>query len=648
MGFRRVYAPCYGIGALGHVAYQQAAKFRVYEFPPDQGLGKIQVYSPSKVFLGELSTDVRDVVLTGYDFQYGAEGSISFSLELNEEPEFPIVRFAEVVFWIGDDKVFRGYIWKYPGPEKRIDETFKYTGYGMAKRFEKRKIAFVVGLNLYNIDSIAVSGSTVTVYADQTLGYTEVEALGCICVVTDALDSDNDGRFDIIDVGSNYIRLTNPAGVVQAISKGLLYIYPREWSDPTTKISDLVKQVMGNYMDNIPISRTTALVDPTPAAVIGGPVDLDGMALDEFVKQMRKVVPENYLYVDADARVVFREKGDAIVATLVIGYDVETASETRDDDGVVNRLFVNRKVGKEDQRAGFINGGVASNETSIADVGVLEAEEDVPVYWSNALCQSFAEKQVALLSQTRTTVTLKDVPWAYYPIGLWRIITQPRRRASILADCEATTGWEWDSEMITLTADASERVFGARSLKAEFDETAEGLAWTYAVDFVVIDPERLEFFYKAGRLGQRIIFGYGENSYTENEVEVYGYSNQWRQKVIDISAFSGGRIREIGFRVEEANSGEGAAEAGIGEPGYPIMHSFSIMPVEDFRVDNIQVISTSSEHKTIELVNVKGKNRDGLKAMDLTFGVRDVGLDGEIVGLARSLKTSRLALRESN
>lgn len=314
----------------------------------------------------------------------------------------------------------------------------------------------------------------------------------------------------------------------------------------------------------------------------------------------------------------------------------------------MNRLFVNRKVGKEEKRAGYINGAVASDETSIAEIGLLESEEDVPVYWSDALCQKFADAQIQIMKDPKRTLILKDVPWGYYPIGLWKIITQPKRRTNVLNECESTSGWVWDSERVTFTADIAEKVFGARSLKAVFDEGAIGASWTYDLNFVVIDPILIRLMYKAGRIGQRVLFGYGETSYLENTVELYGYSTQWRPRIIDISSFSKGKIGQIGFRIEDASTGEGAAEVGIGTPGFPILHSFSIERPEDFRFDKIEIISTASQHDIIELVNVKGKCRDGEKSMELTFGARSVGLDGEIVGLARSLKTTKLALRESN
>jgi len=651
MGFRRILAPCYGIGAYGQNAYQQASKFRVYQFPPDIGLAKIQVFSPTRVFLGDLGLDIKEVPVASYEFHYGAEGGIDFNLELNEEPDFPIVRFAEVVFWIGDVRVFRGYVFKYPGPEKKVGESWKYSGHGMGKRLEKRKIALKVGINIYNIDAISISGNTVTVTTQDPLGYTEEEALYNVCIVSNAENSDNDGRFEISDVGTNYVKFLNPAGENQSLNIGLLTILPREWSDPTTRISTLIAQVISEYMDNIPISRVPTLIETSPQAVTGDVVDLDGMALDEFFKLMREVAPEFYLYVDAQSRIVFREKEERIVAVAIIGYDgFEQANEIRNDNDVVNRWFVNRKAGKEEVKAGFKNGGFAQDDTSIAEIGLLESDKDVPVYFGNALCDALAEALLEDSKDPKTTIQVTGVPFAYYPIGLWKVITLPRRRNSIIYNGDTLTGWNYNSELITLSIDSQEKLFGAGSLKASYDVTANGKAFTFDLNLVLIDPVKLTFFYKPGKIGQRLIFGYGETSYTENEEEVYGYSLQWRPKIIDLSQFQGSKIGQIGFRVEYDDSyvEQSTAAVGIGQPGYPFAWPFGAAASDVFRIDQIVVDSTSSEHKIIELVDVKLKNKQEDQSGDLVYGKRYIGLDGELAGVSRSLKTQRLALRESS
>ena len=149
----------------------------------------------------------------------------------------------------------------------------------------KKKIALKSGVNLYQIDSISVSGSYVTITLDQDLGTDEV--LNCVALVQDATDSDNNGRYQITAFGVNEITFFNPAGHNQALPVGVVRILPLAWSSPITLVSDLIKQVIENYTDDIPIITDTSLIEDSTGIVTGDTVDLDGMKMTDFFAHMR-------------------------------------------------------------------------------------------------------------------------------------------------------------------------------------------------------------------------------------------------------------------------------------------------------------------------------------------------------------------------
>lgn len=643
MGFRSVFSSGFGYSILGMMPSGGVARFSVFGFPDLENQPRANVYAPDGIEIGYLPLDIQDSQVIGYKFRYGFTGSLDFSMEFNSEPDFPQVRFAELLFYIGNRKAFRGYISKYPGPEKKNTDPWRLQGLGMIARFDKKKIALKTGLNLYQIQSISISGSDVTVTVPDALGSTDV--LGCVALVKDATNQDNNGRFQITAYSSNSITFFNAAGANQALAVGTLYILPREWSSPITMLSDLIKQVVASYMDDIPVLTDVSLIDDSPEIVTGDTVDLDGMKLSDFFSHMRTLAPDYRLYVDESKRVVFTKKSSDLVAILLIGYEMNETQETLDDSEVINRWYVNQK---KDRTAvapqGFKAGAVSSDATSIANYGLLESEQDVPVYYGTGLCQAMADALVESTKNPKNTITVKNAPYAYYELGMYKIITQPRMRDSVLHTCEDLTGWSYNSERIAASIQSSDVVYGNGAIRLAYDHYAEGEVFYLSPNLPIMNPQRIRFWYKGSRIGQEVSFMYGQDSYSENAVSFTVYTTRWRPYEVDISGFTGSKLGQFGFRLDDSGPVRSQATFGSGLLGTPFAWGNRYSSVSYLYFDEITMFSLSSEQKLMELTEVEAVREENA-VCNLTFGPRAEGMPEYLAKQFRNLETARISIR---
>lgn len=621
--FRSIYAPALGIGPLS-TPCSYRSDFLVFQSVSESNSEpSLSLSTYTGAFLGSMAMDVLYTILSSIEFRYGVTGSIDCKFELNSESDIPLVRFTDLVFYIGPVAAWRGYIWSRPGPDKKAGDSWKYSGKGTGSRLEKVNIALKENKDFYEILSILHDDETNTSTIFVSSLFT-IDIVGRVCILQDSEDSNNDGRYEVIDAGhdsgGDYIAVINPAGIVQSLSVGTIYILPEEWSDPSTKLSDLVKQVVTEYCDDLPISQTLDFIEEC-ATITGDVVDLDKMSVDEFFKQIRLLAPDYELFVNSDAQVVFRKKSIVAVEIALAGYDFHNVENSINEDKIVNRWRVNSKEGKESSFTGFSSGGFAQDLTSIKNIGVQEESEDVPVYYGDSLKQALAE---ALLEQSvnpSETVTVKNAPFDYYKLGIWKIIMQPRPQESVLSECEILSDWTASSpSIIDLSIESSNVVFGAGALKAEYNSAATDGTVTFDTDFIVIDPQYFRLWYRGTRIGQKVIFGFGESDFLENTFEIYVYSTRWKRFDIPMEGIDIKRIKKIGYKIGDAHDGD------------------------QFLIDGISIFSTVSNHKLLELIEVRvvaGTSR----FCDLTFGTRPSRLDDFMAGIFRSANMTRLALR---
>lgn len=642
MSYRGVAGAAIGIGAMGQLAYGQPARWRAFVEDDNQDLVKIEVMTPSGSIIGLLPLDVQNTIVKSFKHKSGDKGGTEFELVLNEDPGFPLVRFTEITVWIGTKRDFHGYIWKYPGPEKKIGDPFVYSGFGMGKRLEKQKIALKLYRNVYQIDSISMAGSDMTVQS--TVNLFPEDVVGCVAIVKGAESNASDGRFDIIGAGLDYVTVVNPAGVNQTLDIGTFYILPREWSDPTTKISDLIKQVITEYFGDLPIAQSLDFIEDTPDALTGAVIDLDGMALDDFIEKMRTLLDDWLIYIDEKSCPVLHAK-EGLKETLVVGYDAQETDETRDEDSIVNRITVNRKQGKETQRVGFISqAGFAEDADSIAVNGAFEDEVDVPVFWGDALCQAYAEADLARRKEPKITFMVRNMPYRRWPLGNYRFISPPRLTETIISTCQDADEWTFNDELLGLFEDSSTKQFGAGSIRIDYDIAALDEEVILATDVSLADATRLRFWYKGSIYGQRLKVGIGENSITEHTFQIEVHSGKWKPYDIDVSSLGMSRLVKFGFIFDESPSEFDSATFGF-LFGVLFEWPWPLSGLLSFYVDQISLVSNAPQDRTFELVEVE-KVADDKRVCHLTFGARKEMFDNFMAGQFRSLQSARLALRE--
>lgn len=626
MGFRDILAPALGIGCMGQSVYSSPARFRIFEVPPESegDDARIGFSSYTGAFIGYIPLDIQNVKFRNIRFVVDEQGPKEFDFELNSDPGIPLLRFSECVFSISDVNVFRGYIWGYPGPEKKPEETWKYKGKGIRERLKNRKIALKPGENIYTIDEITSSGSDMiitTVEPIQSVG------VGQVAIVQEPADDANAVRGDITAVGTNTVTVTNPAAVSDTTDKGLLYVLPAEWSDPTTRVSDFLKQVVSSYLSELPVSQTTDFIADSDHVLTGSVVDVDGMQVDELFRHIRQIAPGWRLHINTESQIVFEEKPASPVGVFVIGYDGHEADEQKDDDSVVNRWYVNRKEGRETDRSGFKNGAIATDDTSRALYGLIEDEEDVPVYYGDDLCEKIAE---GLLQQTKdplTTIKVKKVPFQHYEIGPWLVVTPPRESTYTVVDPESLPGWT-AGPGITASLNTTNLVKGAAAIELQYDSSAIGSTYVYNTDLILTEATMMRVWYRCTRIGQELVFGFGETSYTEHQHTVYGYSTQWRPLDIPLEGVDIQSVGQIGFRIVDSGYGSGGDTGGV----------------DRFLFDEISVEMVYARHLELDLTEVEyvlGEER----YCNLTFGQRRSELDQWLAGVFRKLKNQRIALQ---
>lgn len=645
MSLTEISGAALGVGAFGQLALGQPARWSAFAPEEDDDLLKIVASTPSGSVLGVFYMDIQNTAVRNFSFKTGDKGGTEFKMVLNQDPGFPLVKFTNITVFQGSRRIFRGYIWKKPGAGKNQNDPWEYSGFGKGKRLEKNKISLVLNENVYQIDAITMNGNDMTVQSIANLASTDV--VGCTAIVKGSENESSDGRFTITAAATDSVTMVNPAGVAQTLDLGTLYILPREWSETTTMISDLIKQVVTNYFSDLPISQSTALIEDTPDALTNAVVDLEGLDFAEFFEQMRTLLNETHLlYIDEYDRVVLREKSGT-VDTLLVGYDAHEVNETENENAIINRVTVNRKVGKETQKVGLITAaGFAEDADSIANDGVFADEQDVPVFWGDSLCQSFADAFVAKNKDPKITFRVENMPFRYYPLGDYRWISVPRRTETVLSECQDTTEWTWDDELITLVEDTGVKQFGAGSIRFDYDSSAAGKQVVFNTDFRLNEAEKLRFWFKGSLYGQTLTVGIGESSIEEHTFSLFVNGGTWKPYDIDLSSLGLSRIKKLGFIIPDDPDPRGSAALGLGPAGLPLGWS-DPLPSEQFSlwVDQISVLSVTSIDRTFELVELEYEATEK-RVCHLTFGSRAEGLDKMLAAQIRSLKTARLALRE--
>jgi len=263
----------------------------------------IEFYTYNDVYLDTFFVGSENNPILNFDFEVDEDGSSRFKLELAQKPDFPLYMYTKVYYNIGGRRIFGGYIENPPveGGDNKKD-TIEYKGYGFRKRL---KNLLINNPYIYFIKEIVKSGTTIRIklIANTDHPFQDIPFLvtDSVAIVRDTLDDKNDTKRpdyrEIISTGNDgtyyYIDITKADGLDQTIESGYVQVIPTIWRNSNTW-SDIIKYTIGLVnLDNIVLYNSNR-IEETTGQISGGVINWHNMSLEEFFKQIRDQLGENW------------------------------------------------------------------------------------------------------------------------------------------------------------------------------------------------------------------------------------------------------------------------------------------------------------------------------------------------------------------
>ncbi|TGK36163.1 hypothetical protein EHQ17_04405, partial [Leptospira gomenensis] len=474
MGFAVKNIALRGLGAFGSRMFSQQLPiqtFETYEDPGNSGDGRIDVSTISGTLLGSIPINVQNTKWEKLRYENDRQGCRDITFQLNSMPDFPIERFTRVKITIEGEDAWGGYVYNYPTEGFDKIQKLEFKGFGYRERLKKIKIKPAPGKHLYEIQKIEIAGVNVII----TLNVPVHESVipGNFFFVTDAFDTKNNGRYNVISTGGNQIVALKPDGVAQTIPQGLLTVIPTVWTEPSALMSDVVKQIVSEYCTKAKgISRSVSRIQNSTGILLGGRLDFEKMTIAQAFDKIREAVPGWYLWVDPNGLVVFGPDPPNLIDKI---FAPEEANFEKDEDldEIVNHVEINRAKDRDDENKSWGLAAWAEDPTSVTKWGLLEDEMDVPNYFDKEICQMIANKRLAEKKDPVERFSTKMIRFKNWKFGKYSLVSPWGFYKNILTDLDDLSGWNIAPE-ISVSLSDEVLVTGFKSMKLGIGLISDG------------------------------------------------------------------------------------------------------------------------------------------------------------------------------
>ncbi|TGK10346.1 hypothetical protein [Leptospira stimsonii] len=623
MGFAVKKLALRGLGSFGSTMWSEQLPLQTFESYEDPGNGedgRIDVSTISGTLLGSIPINIQNTKWTKIRYENDRQGCRDLTFELNKMPDFPIERFTRIKITIEGEDVWGGYVYNYPTEGFGKSQKLEFKCFGFRERLKKIKIKPAPGKHLYEIQKIEIAGVNVVIKLNAPVHESVIP--GNFFFITDAFDSKNNGRYNVISTGGNQIVALKPDGVAQTIPQGLLTVIPTVWTTPTALMSDVVKQIVSEYCAKAKgISRSVSRIQNSTGILLGGRLDFEKMTVAQAFDKIREAVPGWYLWVDANGLVVFSPDPPNLIEKI---YAPEDANFEKDEDldEIVNHVEVNRAKDRDVENKSWGLAAWAEDPTSVKKWGLFEDEIDVPNYFDKAICQTIADKKLAEKKDPVERFSTKMIRFKNWKFGKYSIVSPWGFYKNILTDLDDLSGWNIAPE---ISASLSDEVLvtGFKSMKLGIGLVSNGKWMKLPIGRRFLQARKFFIYGHANKVGSYLTFGFGKNSAEDHHVPIpFPQNVSFQRFKIEISATNLEYLGEIGFRVDNA-------------------------PNEtEVYIDEISIQSYSRKHTTTSLERVVTNIEPRKRYCELEFGRPRSSLDSKFAATMALVYNQRLALKE--
>nr|PJZ91277.1 hypothetical protein CH379_19565 [Leptospira ellisii] len=627
-GLPEGFGSTYGTSCKGEPT--DATIFQEYSGGPGED-SNVQLSSVTGSILSQFPLSIQYPKISSMKNVVNEFGPLSGELIFAEMPDVPLPDFASYKLKIDSKSVMKAYLYDTPDQTSTSKKGFSYKSYGMIKRLEGETIS---NFNKWNIHKIEIGGTNNTdailylapnVVFPQNLNTAEIQP-DQVLYIRDAEDSDNEGKFRVVEViDSLTFRVHNPSVVAQNIILGTVEILPVEWGNPLTLVSELVDQVFKTYGQRVPILYSSNLIQPTPGITTLGELYLEGMSLFKFIELVVDMLGGLwYCGVNADGFYFLEKKKEEIIDKFAVGWDYNDLEIKIDRDWVWNYVEI---FAKSDEGSGTVKLYSELNETSEKKWGRKTKSVEVPASFTKEIAIVLCKNLLELHKEPRVLITIKNAPFRYYEFGDYAIAFPSKSYYETLDDLDTLSTWsssdptklkiELTNDTLVSGSKCHKLIFSGADFvtyKKTFNERKIGLTdfhfYLYATvkDDFITNPDGMVLFYVIDSFGTK-----HEKSFP------IGIESKWIECPWNIAALKIQKIIEVGFE-------------------------FRNVPDSVIYFDFLRTRSNTSITHTVPLVEVEYNNAPTKKNAKLTFGGKQT-LEKYLSGYLAQIETLRYIAR---
>lgn len=626
MGFKTIRLAVKGIGMFASKMYSESSPFQTWEDFIDEnnnGDDRLDFRTISGTLLGSIPLGIQNTKFRNLEFEVDDFGSKSIRFELNSLPDFPMERFTVIRIRVDGIDTFGGYVFKYPRQGSSYKQKLEYQGLGFRERLKKVSIRPTLDKHFYTIQSITKAGLNVEIKLN-TAVHPSINP-GAVFYIKTALNSRNNGKYTVISIMGDTLIALRPDGIGQEIAQGTVTILPSQWTNATTPVSDILKQIVLEYLPQVKgIIASTGGITTSSSVPLGGGIDLEGITIEKAFDFIRNMLGGQWdLVVEPDGRITLNPKTTAIIEKIFSSYDGQIFDFEENLDNIVNIVEVNRKKEKaEDGTTPMTLVALKTNPTSVAKYGPMESSIDVPAYFTEEIGDSLAEAEINAKSEPKEEGSAKKGKWKFWKFGNYSIVTEEGYYKEILNEMDSLTGFTVPPEV---TASISTAIFitGAGSLKLAFGSSAHEKEVKYALDKRVSGLKSFYLYIYGNKVGTYLRFGIGKDSFKEHLFKLtINQTTNPSLIEIPVSHLPIDHIKEFGVIFDNPQDGT------------------------EIYIDEVAIKSYTSLHKTQPLKLVKYKYTPFNKYCELTFGVNSSKQENWLAALNAKIESQSMAMKE--
>ncbi|WP_078124002.1 hypothetical protein [Leptospira alexanderi] len=623
----------YGTSCKGEPT--QSTIFEEFTGGPDED-SQVQFSSASGSMIARFPLGIKYPLPSELKTIVDENGPKSAELKLTRRPDFPLPDFGTFKTRIDGKDVYKGYFYETPDQMQKGKNSLSYKNLGMRKRLEEIDIK---NNRRWNIHQIEVTGSTNTdaiihlganSVFPQNLNTGSIE-IGQKIRVNDTEDSENEGLFEVLDILDQLtLRIHNPSVLSQIVVKGWVEIFPKEWGNPLTPISDLVAQVFSEYGQEIPVFYSRNLIQDSIGRATLGEFDLNGMTLWKFCDLVQNMLGGLWnTGVDGNGFYFLKERPSKPIDKLNVGFAFNDVDFKRDVSGIWNyiKLFVKDPNGSGSKFLTEIE-----DKTSRAKWGTKMPPGggiDVPASFTKEVGDLYLAGMLAKRKDPKYIITIDNAPFRYYEFGDYIVPTVPGDYTETLEDMDSLEGFaNSDPTKLLVFTDSKNLTAGAASHKLVLSN-ADGVTYRKTVNKKVFSLKKIKFQIMANEQdnwvsdpGGFIRFGLGKTSFLEHDLIAVpiGHRDGWIKFETDVSTMKLDFIGEIGWK-------------------------FFNPPNCIVWLDHVEIFSHTTLEFLVPLKEVE-YNQGKKRFCKLTFGSTDNRFEKYLAGYTTQIETQKILMRK--